>query len=82
MPDDLDVKIKFFAAGMPHMMSEVSPLLEVCEEDVISGFRVLSNIFKSETLALIDLTIRSAEKLMVEPSATVGLSLHSSARMI
>ena len=36
----------------------------------------------SEALALIDLTIRSAEKLMVEPSATVGLSLHSTARLI
>ena len=63
-------------------MSEVLPFFEVCEEDVISGFRVLSNILKSETLALIDLTIRSAQKLMVEPSATVGLSLHSSAKMI
>ena len=44
--------------------------------DVLSVSRVYSNLLKSET-ALIDFTIRSAKKLMVEPSATVDLGLHS-----
>ena len=38
-----------------------------------------SNIPKSETSALIDFEIRSAKKLMVELSATVGQGLHSAA---
>ena len=80
MPDDLDVMIKFFAAGMPHLMSEVSPFLEVCEKDVLSGFRVHSNILKSKASAPIDFAIRFAKKSMVEPSATVGMGLHSTAR--
>ena len=75
MPDDFDVKIKFFATGMPHTMSEVSSFLEVCMKDVLSGFRVPSNILKSKASAPIDFTIRFAKKLMVEPSATVGLGL-------
>ena len=82
MPDDFDVKIKFFAAEMPHKMSEVPSFLEVCKKDVLRGFRVHSNILKSEVSTLIDSTIRSAKKLMVEPSAILGLSLHSAARII
>ena len=52
---------------------------ETCERDVLSGFRMHSNILKSERSILIDFAIRSAKKLMVEPSATVGLGLNSTA---
>ena len=51
--------------------------IEACERNVLSGFRVHSSITKSEASALIDFTTRSAKKLMVEPSAIVGLGLNS-----
>ena len=47
--------------------------------DVLSGFRVYSNILMSERSTLTDFAIRSAKNLMVEPSATVGQGLHSAA---
>ena len=56
-----------------------SSSVEVCERNVLSGFRVHSSVTKSEVSALIDLTTRSAKKLMVGPSATVGLGLNSAA---
>ena len=43
---------------------------------MLSGFRVHSSL-KSEALALIDFMSGSVKKLMVEPSATVGLGLNS-----
>ena len=53
--------------------------IEVCERNVLSGFRVHSSIPKSEGSVLIDLTIKAAKKLMVEPLTTVGLNLCSAA---
>jgi hypothetical protein len=53
--------------------------IEICERNVLSGFRVHSSIPKSEASVLIDLTIKSAKKLVVEPPATVGLGLCSAA---
>ena len=53
--------------------------VEVCEINVLSGFRVHSSIPKSEVSALIVVTPRFAKKVMVEPSATVGLGLTSDA---
>ena len=53
--------------------------IEVCERNVLSGFRVHSSISKSEASVLIDLTIKSAKKLVVEPPATVVLGLCSAA---
>ena len=47
--------------------------------DVLSGFRVYSNILMSERSTLTNFAIRSAKKLMVEPSATVGQGPHSAA---
>ena len=38
MPDDLDAKIKFFAAGMPHtMMSNTCPAVEAADDKLIDG---------------------------------------------
>ena len=51
----------------------------MCEKNVLSGFRVHSSITKSEASVLINLTIKSAKKLMFEPLATVGLDLCSAA---
>ena len=53
--------------------------IEVCERNVLSGFRVHSSIPKSEASVLIDLTIKSAKKLMFEPLTTVELDLCSAA---
>ena len=47
--------------------------IEVCERNVLSGFRVHSSIPKLEASVLVDLTIKSAKKLMVEPLTTVGV---------
>ena len=52
--------------------------IEVCERNVLSGFRAHSGIPKSEASVLLDMTTRSAKVLMVEPPA-VGLGLSSAA---
>ena len=51
--------------------------LRFTREMCLVGLRVHSNIPKSEMSALTVFTIRFTEKLMVEPSATVGLGLNS-----
>ena len=53
--------------------------IEVCERNVLNGFRVHSSIPKSETSVLIDLTTKSAKNLVVQPPAMVGLGLRSAA---
>ena len=53
--------------------------IQVCERNVLSGFRVESSIPESVASVLIDLMTKSAKKLMVEPPPTVGLGLCSAA---
>ena len=43
-----------------------SMVIEVCERTVLSGFRVHSNIIKSEASVLLGLTAKPAEKLMLD----------------
>ena len=75
------------ADGMRQHLNKVQPekrldlhssFLEFCERKVLSGLRVHSGIPKSEASALIDFATKCAKKLMVEPSATVGLGLNFS----
>ena len=47
--------------------------------NVISGFRVHSSVPKSEASSLFEFTNQSAMKLVVEPTATVGLGRCSDA---
>ena len=51
--------------------------IEMCDRNELSGFRAHPSIPKSETSVLTDLMTKSVKKLMVEPSATVGLGLCS-----
>ena len=53
---------------------------EAADDKLTDGLSDLTEM--SEASALIDSTIKLAKKLMVEPSATLGLSLHSSTRTI
>ena len=53
----------------------------MCEKNVLADSECIQHfsIPKSEASVLIDLTTKSAKKLVVEPSASVGLGLCSAA---
>ena len=53
--------------------------IEVCERTVRSGFRLHSRIAKSEASVLIEFTIKSIRKMVVEPPVTAGLGFCSAA---